>query len=185
MASNNRGLQSKNPWRIEPRIVLMTSPVKRPNLSDLAASSSTVATFRATSSRKTATPCIGSSHNGPWEVASWKAYEILSEKSWGFRDGDVESVDPLVCSAGGFISRRLNYYYYYYYYYFPVRVGVTLMKVVFFGGMLLTVTYLWCCRPRCSGQSVLAQTPRSFLQHLPRRPDPLSLRHQTSPGVSA
>ena len=34
-------------------------------------------------SRKTAMPWMGSWHMGPWAVASWNAWEILSEKEEG------------------------------------------------------------------------------------------------------
>lgn len=72
MASMRRGDQSIKPWRMESRTVFMTSPVSRPSWSRAEESSSEdVATV--TSSRKTATPCMGSWHIGPWAVASWKA----------------------------------------------------------------------------------------------------------------
>ena len=72
IASNRRGLQSRNPCRMESRTVLMTSPVKRPSFSRAEDSSSDGA-VTMTSSRKTATPWTGSLHSGPWAVASWKA----------------------------------------------------------------------------------------------------------------
>lgn len=95
IARRIRGLQSRKPCRIESRTVLMTSPVKRPSCSrEVGPPSSESVTV--TSSRKTAMPWTGSWHNGPWAVASWNAYVILSEKSWAVRaafdTGSEESV---------------------------------------------------------------------------------------------
>jgi hypothetical protein len=72
MASNKRGLQSKNPCLIACWTVLITSPVSLPSLS-LADDSSSVEGVKVTSSRKTAIPWTGSLQSGPWAVASWKA----------------------------------------------------------------------------------------------------------------
>ena len=59
IARRRRGLQSRKPWRMESRTVLMTSPVSRPRLSRLEGSS-LVEGMNVTSSRKTATPWTGS-----------------------------------------------------------------------------------------------------------------------------
>ncbi len=72
MASMRRGDQSMKPCRMESRTVFMTSPVNRPSWSRAGGSSSDGAAT-VISSRKTATPCMGSWHMGPWAVASWKA----------------------------------------------------------------------------------------------------------------
>lgn len=71
-----RGLQSRKPWVIPSRTSLMESPVRRP-----ISSSSLELASTERSSRKTATPCMGSWQRGPWPVASWKAYAILSQRS--------------------------------------------------------------------------------------------------------
>ena len=60
------------PWRMASRTVLMVSPVKRPSFSRADDSSSDGAET-VTDSRKTATPCMGSWHMGPWAVDSWNA----------------------------------------------------------------------------------------------------------------
>lgn len=80
IASMRRGDQSRKPCLIDCCTVLMTSPVSLPSLSraETAASSSAGATV--TSSMNTAMPCTGSWQSGPWYVASWKAYVILSQK---------------------------------------------------------------------------------------------------------
>ena len=62
-----------------PCTLLSTSPVKRPRLSRAEESSSGEG-CTVTSSRNTARPCTGSAQRGPWAVASWKAWEILSER---------------------------------------------------------------------------------------------------------
>jgi hypothetical protein len=41
-----------------------------------------------TSSRNTARPWTGSAQRGPWAVASWKAWEILSERECGVSDSE-------------------------------------------------------------------------------------------------
>jgi len=71
--------------------VRMTSPVRRPIWSREDGDSSSVddGAVVVTSSRKMATPRMGSWHIGPWAVASWKAWEILSEKVEGVGDVDV------------------------------------------------------------------------------------------------
>jgi hypothetical protein len=75
----------------------MASPASR-----LRSSSPVLVTI--TSSRNTAIPWIGSLQSGPWAVASWKACEILSEKSRTvncccFVSGFVESESCLVSST--------------------------------------------------------------------------------------
>ena len=57
---------------MESRTVFMISPMDRPAFSPAEGSSSEELAI-VISSRKTATPCIGSWHMGPWAVASWKA----------------------------------------------------------------------------------------------------------------
>lgn len=64
IASSIRGLQSRKPWRMESRTVLMTSPVSRPRCSRGEPDSS-VDAVTVMSSRKTATPCVGSWQRGP------------------------------------------------------------------------------------------------------------------------
>lgn len=90
------------PVRMEARTVFITSPVRRPRLSlraDDGSSSDVAAAVTVTDSRKTAVPWMGSWHMGPWDVASWKAWEILSEKSEGVRVSvrGLESVSFWVC----------------------------------------------------------------------------------------
>ena len=61
------------PCLMESRTVFMISPIERPTFSRAEESSLSEELVIVISSRKTAMPCIGSWHIGPWAVASWKA----------------------------------------------------------------------------------------------------------------
>lgn len=89
IASIIRGLQSRNPAEIPSRTSLIDSPVNRPM-----SSSSPALDCTDRSSKNTATPCMGSWHRGPWPVASWKAYAILSLKS---RTSSAWWLSPSIC----------------------------------------------------------------------------------------
>lgn len=54
----------------------MISPVRRPVLVEDSSSEAGRSVVR--DSRKTARPCVGSLQRGPWAVASWKAWAMLS-----------------------------------------------------------------------------------------------------------
>lgn len=89
IASMMRGLQSKKPAEMPSRTSLIDSPVSRPM-----SSSSPALDCTDRSSKNTATPCMGSWHRGPWPVASWKAYAILSLKS---RTSSAWWLSPSIC----------------------------------------------------------------------------------------